>query len=113
MTTPILDLEEWAESQAQPQITVNTALRWLEAFAQLSVFSQSSMAPPPSPSDGALYIVPDGATGEWAGHDGQIALYLSTAWAYKTAPPGSMAYVQDEDAYFKYAPGSPATWDPV
>lgn len=108
MTTPILGLDEWEEAQAEPQVTVNLALRWLECFAQLSVFSKTTTAPPPSPADGACYIVP--ATGTWGGTRGQIALFISTAWAYKTPPPGAIAFVQDEDAHVTYNADSPPTW---
>lgn len=114
MTTPILLLEEWQEAQAQPQVTVNEALRWLEAFAQLSVFSKSTTAPPPSPEDGALYIVPSaGASGDWADQGGNVALFLSTAWAFRRAPVGSIAYVQDEDAHVTFKLDSPVAWEPL
>lgn len=95
MTTPILSLDEWEEAQAQPNITVNEALRWLECFAQLVVESQS-VTDPPTATDGDRYIVGIGATGEWAGHDSEIALAMGDAWAFRAAPEGSLAYVLDE-----------------
>lgn len=114
MTTPILQLDEWASGQAQPHVTVNEAMRWLECFAQLSVFSMTTDTPPPSPGDGAAYIVPQDATGAWSGQGGKIALYLSNAWGFRTAPPGSIAYVQDEAAHFTFmANDSPPTWQPL
>lgn len=104
MTTPILDLDEWEEAQAQPQITVNEAVRWLECFAQLVVASQS-VTDPPSAADGDRYIVGVGATGEWDGHDGEIALAMGNAWAFREAPEGAVAYVDDEEASFRYLEG--------
>lgn len=111
MTTPILLLDEWEESQAQPQLTVNKALRWLECMAQLSVISASTSAPPGSPADGDRYIIPSGGgSGDWAGHEGEVALFISTAWDYRQAPFGSIAYVQDTSSRLQFANGSPIGW---
>jgi hypothetical protein len=112
MTTPILSLDEWESGQAQPQVTVNEALRWLECFAQLSVLDIATTPGSSPDSDGECYIVASGATGAFAGHDGQIALYMGTAWAFRTAPPGSIAWVQDEAAHRQYRPdNSPPSWE--
>lgn len=112
MTTPILLLDEWEESQTQPQATVNKALRWLECFTQLSVISASTASPPVSPADGDRYIVPSGASGDWAGHETEVALYISTAWEFRTAPFGSVAYIQDTSSRAQFANGSPVGWIP-
>lgn len=104
MTTPILDLDEWEEAQAQPNIVVNEATRWLECFAALVVASQS-VTDPPSGVDGDRYIVAPGASDVWAGHDGQVALFMGAAWAFRAAPEGAIAYVQDESASFRYLAG--------
>lgn len=112
MTTPILDLDEWTQSQSQPHVTVNEALRWLECFASLVVLDKDLTSPPGSPSDGDRYIVGDSATDEWAGHDGQIALYMVNAWAFRTAPLGTRAHVLDEGEDYRYTlgSGSSAEW---
>lgn len=111
MTTPILQLDEWESGQAQPEVVVNRALRWLECFAQLSAISMTDAAPPGSASDGDCYIVASGATGDWAGHDLEVALYVGTAWEFREAPAGSIAWVVDEDGHFRYAPlDSPPAW---
>jgi hypothetical protein len=112
MTTPILLLDEWEQGQAQPHATVNEALRWLECFAQLSVL-EIATAPTGSPdTDGDRYIVATGGTGDFAGQDAKVALYLGTAWAFREAPPGSIAWVQDEGAHRVYMPtNSPPSWD--
>lgn len=113
MTTPILQLGEWEEAQGQPYVTVNVTLRWLECFAQLSVISQTETAPPVSPADGDSYIIGGSATGDWAGRDSEIALFLSTAWVFRAAPIGSIAWVQDDDAHYKFVAGSPSSWTPL
>lgn len=110
MTTPILGITELAASQSQPEVIVNRAIRILEAFSPLSVVDRDLTTPPGSPSDGDRYIIPAGATGVWSSKEGQIALYLSTDWVYVLPRAGWMAYVQDEDAYVRYATGSPSAW---
>lgn len=111
MTTPILLLDEWEQGQAQPHVTVNEALRWLECFAQLSVIDIAA-APPGSPADGDTYIVASGGTGAFAGHDLEVALYMGNAWAFREAPEGAVAWIRDEDLQRVYRPDdSPASWD--
>lgn len=100
MTTPILSLDEWESGQAQPEVTVNEAIRWLECFAQLIVESKV-VTDPPSAVDGDRYIVPAGATAEWAGHTDEIALAMGGAWAFRAAPEGSLAYVIDEGIEYR------------
>lgn len=104
MTTPILDLDEWESAQAQPEVVMNEALRWLECFASLTVASQS-VTDPPSGADGDRYIVAPSATGEWAGHDDEIALHIGGAWAFRVAPEGALAFVIDDAAAFRYLAG--------
>lgn len=104
MTTPILGLEEWESAQAQPEVTVNEAVRWLECFASLVVASQA-VNDPPSGSDGDRYIVGPSPTGVWAGHALQIALFMGSAWDFRNAPEGAIAWVQDEDSAFRYLSG--------
>ena len=115
MTTPILGLDEWESAQSQPEITVNTAIRWLECFATLSVISMSETDPPEGSnvSDGDAYIVADGATGAWTGQDQKVALYLGNAWDFKEAPAGNIAWVQDVGAHYYYVPGSSPEWVPL
>lgn len=111
MTTPILYLDEWEESQSQPYVTMNEAIRWLECFSQLSVLDRDLTEPPETPQDGDLYIPASVATGDWEGHENQIALYLGNAWAFRDPPPGAICYVQDEDLYIRSEPGSsPSGW---
>jgi len=104
MTTPVLGLEEWESAQAQPEVTVNEAVRWLECFASLVVASQA-VNDPPSGSDGDRYIVGAIPTGAWAGHALQIALFMGDAWDFRVAPEGAIAWVLDEDAAFRYLSG--------
>lgn len=110
-TTPILALEELASAQAIPEVTVNESVRWLEFFGTGGkVLDRGLAAPPGSPADGDCYLVAASATGAWAGHVGDIAMFLSTAWAFKDAKEGMRLYVADEDVTIVY---DGAAWSSV
>ena len=111
--TPNLGLTYLEAAQAQKHVTVNEALRWLECFCQLSVIDIAA-APPGSSTDGDCYIVDNSPTGDFAGHALEVALYMGTAWAFRTAPPGSIAWVQADSAHVVYRPDdSPVAWEPL
>ena len=71
--TPNLVLPYLAANQSQKHVTVNEALRRLDALVQISVQSTALATPPASPTEGQRWIVPASPTGAWAGHAGQIA----------------------------------------
>lgn len=111
MTTPILELDEWEANQSQPNITVNEALRWLELFAcDGPILDRDLTEPPATPSEGDAYIPADGATGDWAGHENEIALFIGTAWSFRAAPQGKMMWVVDEETFVQYVLSSPPGW---
>lgn len=80
-------------------------LRRLSVLTQLSVLDQDLTAPPGSPSNGDIYIVGQSATGAWAGQDGKIAVRDNGAWVYLDALTGLIAYVEDEQTYYRYDAG--------
>lgn len=109
MTTPILGLDELEDSQSQPHVPINAAFRALEQYAQLLTLDKDLSAPPAA-VDGDAYIVASGASGAWAGWDGSVA-YYSGGWLRLQPREGMVAYVLDEDTYYKFAGGSPGTWE--
>ncbi|WP_370211785.1 DUF2793 domain-containing protein [Roseovarius sp.] len=82
-------------SQAQKHVTHNEALRQLDAVVQLAVSSASVTTPPALPEPGQRYIVPAGASGDWAGQDGALAVFEETGWAFYAPNPGWIAWVED------------------
>lgn len=96
--TPILGAPELAPSQAIPETTVNEAVRFLEQGAGwFRILDRDLSSPPGSPSDGDCYLVATSATGDWSGHDDEIAFYMSSAWVFITPSEGMGAYIADED----------------
>ena len=102
-TTTRLQLPFIMAAQAQKHVTHNDALRLLDGLVHLTVLDGDLSTPPASPDDGVAYIVPVGATGEWAGWDGDIAYRADGAWFRLIARPGYLAWVQDEDALYVLA----------
>lgn len=103
MTTPRLGLPELTSGQAVPETTVNEQVRGLEGFAGHAVFIDRDLATPPgSPADGDMYLVAASPTGEWAGHEDEIAYRLNTAWTFYTPFEGLTAWVNDENVLIGY-----------
>lgn len=106
-TLPRFGVTELAASQAIPETTVNENLRYVSQGAGHFVFIDRDLtAPPGSPADGDCYLVATGGTGAWSGHDGDIAFYLSTSWAFIEPLEGFTAGVQDENAAIAFLGGS-------
>lgn len=110
-TTPILGLDELEASQSQPHVPINAAIRALEVLAQLVVASQTLTAPPGSPAEGDRYIVGGGATGDWAGHDEEVA-YYSGGWQFLVPERGWICWVEADGDHYTYGAGS-IGWVPL
>jgi hypothetical protein len=61
----------------------------------LSVRNRTTTAPPGSPADGDTYIPAATATGAWAGHEDDVAVYS-----------GWVAYLEDEAKLSAFAAGA-------
>ncbi|MEX0344947.1 MAG: DUF2793 domain-containing protein [Rhizobiaceae bacterium] len=94
--TPNLDLPYILPSQAQKHVTHNEAIRALDAIAQAGVLSRSLDSPPETPAEGDRYIVTEGASDDWSGHDLEIAAWQDDTWMFYTAKSGWTAWVDDE-----------------
>lgn len=92
-TSNSLSLPFILPSQAQKHVTHNEALRILDVLTQLGVVADDQTVPPTSPADGVRYIIGDGGIAEWAGRDGEVALYESGAWRFFVPRAGWRAYV--------------------
>jgi hypothetical protein len=103
--TPRLALTELASGQAAPETTVNGTNRWLEQGAGSFSFKNrtTNQAEPGSPADGDCYLLVGTPTGtHWTGQGGKIALFVNTAWEFKTPKKGMVAYVVAEDLFIGY-----------
>lgn len=95
-STANLALPYLAAAQAQKHVTHNEALRRLDAFVQMVLESVTTPAPPGAPAEGARWFVPAGASGAFAGREGQVAAYEAGAFDFLPLAPGFLAFVKDE-----------------
>jgi hypothetical protein len=106
-TTPRLGAPELAEGQAAPETTVNEQLRYAEQGAGHFIIEDRDLsAPPGSPVDGKAYIVAGTGTGDWSGHDGDIAFYMSTGWLFINIVEGMSFWISDENKLLVATSGS-------
>ena len=69
---------------------------------QDSVKDKDLTAPPGSPSTGDRYIVASGGSGDWSGHDNDIAEYDGSSWSFITPTEGTACWVEDIDSNYTY-----------
>ncbi|SMC53633.1 DUF2793 domain-containing protein [Primorskyibacter flagellatus] len=96
--SPVLSLPYIAPAQAQKHVTHNEALRVLDALVQPTVASRTAGDPPASPLHGDRYVVGPSASGLWAAHAGDLALFEEgLGWSFFAAKHGWVVHVRDED----------------
>jgi len=69
---------------------------------QPSVIDKDLADPPGSPVKGDRYIVAASATGDWAGHEKDIAWHDGTDWQFDTPEESWFVYVKDESEFYVY-----------
>jgi len=79
---PLLDA-----AQAQKHVTVNEALSRADAVAQMRLKARVAVTPPVA-LNGAAFGIGTGATGDWAGHDGEVAVQANGGWVFLTPKTG-------------------------
>lgn len=84
-------------SQAQKHVTHNEALRRLDVLVQLTVEAFSATTPPGLPVNGTVWALGAGASGDWAGHDGELAARIDDAWVFIPPEDGWRAYGRGND----------------
>jgi len=92
---------------------MNTNLRVTDTLMQTVVISRVVTAPPGSPADGDLYLVPTGGTGAWAGQDQRLAVWRAdtavwmfispkNGWIIVSLADGLQQYRFDNTAWSLY-----------
>lgn len=96
--TPRLGLPYVAASQAQKHVTVNQAFARLDGLVQTAVISRGVAVQPADPGEGALYLLPAGASGAaWGGEgDGALMRFEAGGWTRVEPGPGHLLWVTDE-----------------
>ncbi len=81
--------------QAQKEVFHNEALAALDGLVHPAV-KGTAAAPPANPDEGACWIVAAGASGDWAGQAGRLALRTAGGWRFLPPVPGMSVW--DEGA---------------
>lgn len=98
----VLTLPYILPAQAQKHVTHNEALARLDVAVQLAVIARDVTDPPSGPAQGDRYLVPAGATGDWAGHEGEVAVYDMATWVFQAPVAGWVARVLSEDTQIRF-----------
>jgi hypothetical protein len=98
---------------------VDNLHRLIDALIMGAVADKDLDTPPVSPADGDMYIVAATATGDWTGHEKDLAYWDDTAaaWFFYTPLEGfsvrvndeNLTYVYDGSAWGPFAPGGAPT----
>ncbi|MBV8938340.1 MAG: DUF2793 domain-containing protein, partial [Alphaproteobacteria bacterium] len=100
-TTSHLGIALIDPSQAQKEVTVNTALVAIDALMNTGVKDMTLSAPPSSPAAGDVYIVAASPTGAWAGQAKNIA-YFDQIWRFIVPNQGMHLWVNSVGAFYVY-----------
>lgn len=103
--TPRLKLPLLDAAQAQKHVTLNEAITRTDALASARVESRALTVAPAGAVDGEAYIVGSGSTGEWAGRDGDLTLYLNGGWDFVTPWSGLTVWVEAERTHVTFDDG--------
>ena len=71
----------------------------------LSVLDRDLTAPPGSPVTGDCYIPAATATGDWASHEDEVAIYDGAAWVFYAPRIGWVGYIEDEEKLTAFKAG--------
>ena len=102
MPSPRLAVPYILAAQSQKEVTHNDGLNALDALVQAVVEDRDLTAPPGAPAEGQVWIVAAAATGDWTGHDGELAQFVGGAWKFHTPFEGLTAWLANEDVFVRY-----------
>lgn len=102
MATPQTGAPDWVAEQETPWLTVNQAQRIWDAYASRSIVEDRDLtAPPGSCADGDRFLIDGTGTGDWDGHDGELAIAFganaSNGWVFAIVErEGVQLFIRDE-----------------
>lgn len=103
-----LRLDTWDEGSTQPFLVFNELLTASDALMQCCVEAITA-SPPGTPDLGKAWIVDLSATGDWAGHDTDIAVAVEGGWVFYAVDEGWEAYVRSVPGKYRFVSG---VWAP-
>lgn len=101
----------WALGESGWNAGMDANLLKLGRFGvHLSAKNRNLTVAPTGPSAGDTHIVAAGATGTWAGHDNQVAIWDGSVWQYAVPRSGWRADVEGEDIQVRFRSGTWGTY---
>lgn len=100
-TTPNLSLPLLFAGQSQKEPTINLAISVIDSLL-IGTIEASLATPPTTPESGDAYRILENASGEWAGHDRQIALWIGGAWEYIFPSTGQVLFDKAAGVQLRY-----------
>ncbi|ROT96654.1 DUF2793 domain-containing protein [Altererythrobacter sp. FM1] len=79
--TPRHGLPYLYPGQSQKEVFVNQAHAMIDALLHPAISGEAT-SPPADPASGEAWLVGNGATGDWAGHVGKLAVYHTDQWLF-------------------------------
>lgn len=101
-TTPRLGFRLLASGQVAAEVDHNNAMLAIDQFCFPSVLSRQATAPGGSEVDGDAYLVAATATGDFTGHEDEIAYLKNGAWQFVVPKVGFVVFVTDEEVFVHY-----------
>ena len=98
---PIIEAPEMEQQQAGAESVYNEGLMRSAALGAMCIQDRDLTAPPGGESDGEIWIPAATATGAWATHEDDIAVYYN-GYIFITPIAGMKAYVDDEEIWIGY-----------
>lgn len=89
-------------SQAHKEISHNEALLRLDGLIHPSVIAVAATTPPAAPNLGNAWIVGAAASGAWAQHSDEIALWQAGGWTFLMPQAGCIAWSQADGSHLLY-----------
>ena len=100
-TTPKYSLPLLFAGQAQKEFSINQALTLIDTMLMPCV-SASLTSPPASANDGECFRVSASASGDWTGHEDEIAVRIGDAWQFVQPVIGMTVFDQADATYWHY-----------
>ena len=107
-TEPNTGLTFQEANSLQTDALQNELVNYLGVWLNCTVQSVGDTVPPGSPVNGDRYIVGASATGAWATHDDELAIYRD-GWQFYAPPEGASALNLDDGFRYVYLSGAWAT----
>lgn len=90
--------------QAQKEFFVNQAFSACDLLHHTAVAGEAAV-PPISPADGDAWLVAHEASGEWSGHDGEIAGRQAGVWVFIRPVAGMRVYDRTSGQFLLFDDG--------